>query len=275
MFQAKGNIFNTGGAGNLLAWSRITGRNAKGRGVSVALVDSGINAWHSHVGEVSGGVSVGLEEGRLVWEEDFRDNLGHGTAIAGIIRAKAPAVHLYGVRIFQRSLNTYPTVVAAAVKWAADRGIAVINLSLGTANSRYAPILHEACEYAAGCGSIVIAAACSADFPNIPGAAVPSHTAVPGGTAFPGWPAALNCVIGVQAGTICGWNDYRFHPGSLVEFTAHGFPRPLAGRPQNLNLQGNSFATGHLTALAACLLEKHPGMDVEGLRRLLQEIWSG
>lgn len=267
MLQAKGDIFNNGGAGNLLAWSRIVGRNAKGRGVSVALVDSGINPRHSHVGAVSGGVTVGLEEGRLVWDEDFRDNLGHGTAIAGIIRAKAPAVDLYGIRIFQRSLNTYPTVVAAAVKWAADRGIAVINLSLGTSNSRYVPILQEACEYAAGCGSIVIAAACSADIPNGPSAAAP------GNTSFPGWPAALNCVIGVQAGTICGWNDYRFHPGSLVEFTAHGFPRPLAGRPQSLNLQGNSFATGHLTALAACLLEKHPGMDVEGLRRLLQEIW--
>ncbi len=253
VLQAEGKSFNTGGVGNLLTWSQVAGRNVKGRGVPVALIDSGINARHSHVGPVSGGVAVSLEEGRLVWDDDFRDSLGHGTAIAGIIRAKAPAVNLYGVRIFQRSLNTYPTVVAAAVKWAADRGISIINLSLGTANSRYVPILQEACEYAADRGGIIIAAA--------------------GSAAFPGWPAALNCVIGVQAGTGCGWNDYSFHPGSLVEFTAHGFPRSLAGRPQSLNLRGNSFATGHLTALAACLLEKHPGMDVEGLRRLLQEIW--
>lgn len=254
VLQAKGNPFADGEAGSLLSWRSMVGRNIKGRGVGVALIDSGVNAGHSHVGKVSGGVAVSLEEGRVVWEDDFRDNMGHGTAIAGIIRAKAPAVELYGVRIFENSLTTYPTVAAAGIKWAADQGIPIINLSLGTANSHYAPILQEACEYAAGCGCIVIAAA--------------------GTAAEPGWPAALNCVIGVQAGTGCGWNDYIFQPGSLVEFTAHGFPRSLAGMPQRFNLQGNSFATGHLTALAACLREKYPVMDGEGFRRLVREIWS-
>lgn len=250
VLQAKSNKLITEVAGNLLSWRRLVGSNAEGRGIGIAIVDSGLNPWHSHIGEVSGGVAIKLEESRLVWNSDFQDFLGHGTAIAGIIRAKAPAVKLYGVRIFESSLNTYPTVATAGIKWAADRGIAIINLSFGTINSHYTPILQEACDYAASCGCIIIAAA---------------------GTAkIPGWPAALECVMGVKAGSQCEWDDYIFQPGNQVEFTAHGFPRSLAGRPQSLNLQGNSFATAHLSALAACLREQNPAMDGEGFRRLLQ-----
>ena len=233
---------------NQLTWGQLVSRNYKGRGVKVALVDSGINTQHSHVGKVSGGVGIRWEAGSLNWDEDYQDFLGHGTAIAGIIRTKAPAVELYGVKIFEKTLNTYPSVVATGIKWAANQGVNIINLSLGTPNSQYAPLLLEACEYAVNRGCMIIAAA--------------------GTSAHPGWPAALNCVLGVQSGVECGWQDYLFQPGSLVEFTAHGCPRILAGRPQSLNLRGNSFATGHLTALAACLLERYPDLDGDGLRRL-------
>ena len=70
-------------------------QQATGRNVKVAVIDSGINAHHSHIGQVSGGVKITCDaSGEIAFSDDYRDYDGHGTAVAGIIRAKAPGVAL-------------------------------------------------------------------------------------------------------------------------------------------------------------------------------------
>ena len=54
-----------------------------GRGVCVAVVDSGVNATHPHVGGVAGGIAID-EHG--VERADYLDRLGHGTAVTAAIR---------------------------------------------------------------------------------------------------------------------------------------------------------------------------------------------
>src|SRR5262249_2716660 len=90
--------------------------------------------------------------------DDFVDRVGHGTAVAAAIREKSPAVDLLAARIFDRQLATNVDVLVRAIRWAADEGAQLINLSLGTANPAHAETLAAAVSYAAERGSIVVSA---------------------------------------------------------------------------------------------------------------------
>jgi subtilisin family serine protease len=89
----------------------------------IAIVDSGIHATHPHVVEIAGGVSL--------VSDDYSDHLGHGTAVAGAIREKAPDAQLYSVKIFDRRLSTKFDVLLRALTWCVENKMDVINLSIG------------------------------------------------------------------------------------------------------------------------------------------------
>jgi subtilisin family serine protease len=58
-----------------------------GTGVRIALIDSGVNPAHSHVDPIAGGVAFGTGlNGEVLQTSDYRDTLGHGTALAGILK---------------------------------------------------------------------------------------------------------------------------------------------------------------------------------------------
>jgi len=132
---------------------------ANGAGVTVAIVDSGIDAGHPDLaGQVVGIVDcVGHDEvpGGCV-EGTGTDDAGHGTHVAGIVAAAtnngqgvagvAPGAHLLGIKVLANVCSPdggdadgdpeceaqgRESDVAQGVRWAADRGAAVINLSLG------------------------------------------------------------------------------------------------------------------------------------------------
>jgi hypothetical protein len=224
-----------------------------GHGVSIAVIDSGINPGHSHVGRVEGGIGIHLgENGAVVFEDDWNDALGHGTAIAGVLRAKAPGALLYSVRIFQQRLQASPEVAAAAIRWAADHGAQIINCSLSTPEARHRELFQTACDHAAARGACIIAAA-------LPGR----------GDLLP---ASLPGVIAVAADAACSWDEYRGcadGPSGGPLFLAHPSPRPLPGRPQEKNLQGASFAAAHIAAWAARIREQAPAADAAAIARIL------
>ncbi len=68
-----------------------------GRGVRIAVIDSGVHAAHPHVGGVAGGVAI-RPDGST--EAGFVDRLGHGTAVAAAIREKAPDAELFAIKVF-------------------------------------------------------------------------------------------------------------------------------------------------------------------------------
>ena len=125
-------------------------QQATGRNVKVAVIDSGINAHHSHVRQISGGVKITCDaSGEIAFSDDYRDYDGHGTAVAGIIRAKAPDVALYSVKILQDRLRTESRVLAAAIRSCIANDMRVINMSLGTHQASGIDALRQACEAAA------------------------------------------------------------------------------------------------------------------------------
>ena len=105
-----------------------------GRGIRIAVIDSGVNATHPHVGGVSGGVGIG-PEGRE--HDDYVDRLGHGTAVTAAIRERAPAAELFAVKVFDRSLSAPIEALVAAIDWAATHEMRLINLSLGTTKAEH------------------------------------------------------------------------------------------------------------------------------------------
>src|SRR6478609_8119761 len=105
-----------------------------GRGVRVAVVDSGVHASHPHVGGVAAGVAIEADGSKVA---DFVDRLGHGTAVAAAIHEKAPGVELVAVKVFWRTLSTDAATLVRGIDAAADLGAHVINLSLGTRDGKH------------------------------------------------------------------------------------------------------------------------------------------
>src|SRR5476649_788996 len=109
-----------------------------GKGILIAVIDSGVHAAHPHVGGVSGGIAV-REDGTVV--DEHVDHLGHGTAVTAAIREKAPEADILAIKVFWQSLATDVATLVRAIDEAAARGAAVINLSLGTADMRHRAVL--------------------------------------------------------------------------------------------------------------------------------------
>ena len=98
--------------------------------MKIAIIDSGIHAGHPHVGAVSGSIHFTADG----VGSDPVDRLGHGTAVAGVIREKVPAAHLFAVKVFDRRLSAQIGAILRALEWCRDQRMDLINLSLGTAN---------------------------------------------------------------------------------------------------------------------------------------------
>lgn len=213
-------------------------RDRTGRGVTVAVIDSGIHASHPHVGGVAGGAGMGAD-GEVT--EDFADRLGHGTAVAAAIKDKAPGVALYGVKVFHDALSTSVDALVRAVDWASSRGITLVNLSLGTPRSDRREALEEAVERARRRGSVVVSPA--------------EHDGVR-------WlPGSLPHAVGVACDPACGRHEIRIvsGPGGTDVVAASGYPRPIPGIDPERNLQGISFAAANVTGFLARWLEGYDG----------------
>ena len=226
-----------------------------GRGVRVAIIDSGVDASHPGVRHVTGGVdlSVGRDD-RIVDRSDgadLTDRAGHGTACAGIIRKKAPDADLFSIRIFDESLATEGRLLVAALGWAIEHRMDVVNLSLGTTEIGFRDALADVCRQAAEAGIILVAA---------------QHN-----EGVESYPAAFPDVIGVAAGKVHGRYAYFFRPDHAIECVARGDEQRLCWlRPPQIMAGGTSFATPHIAAIAALIRETHPGASLREVRAILQ-----
>src|SRR5262245_44489672 len=220
-----------------------------GKGVRVAVIDSGVHASHPHVGGVAGGVGI-LEDGSLV--DDYVDRLGHGTAVTAAIREKVPQAEIVVIKVFWQSLATDIRSLVRAIEVAAERRATVINLSLGTAATAHRSRLEAAIAASQGAGSVVV----SAHDDN--------------GTRW--LPGSLDDVVGVKADWTCDRRGYRV---STVDerslLVTAPFPRDIPGVPRARNLSGISFAVANASAFVARALEAAPGSDIAGVFQTLYE----
>jgi subtilisin family serine protease len=218
-----------------------------GRGVRVAVIDSGVNATHPHVGRVAGGIAID-EHGAE--HADYVDRLGHGTAVTAAIKEKAPDVDLFAVKVFDRSLSTGVGSLVAGIDWAAKAGAHLVNLSLGTSRQVHEQALREAVARASARGTLIVSAFDDGEARWLPG-------------CLPG-------VIPVLVDYALPRDEYRVADveGRPV-FHASGFAREIPGVPPERNLHGISLAVANMTGFAARAAEACADRSLESLIRAL------
>ena len=221
--------------------------HARGRGVDVAVIDSGVDATHPRLaGHLSGGCTVAKNRGgkiviREIKASQNRDNYGHGTAVAGIIADLAPAARIVSVRVLDEYNACTGDVLAAGLEWALEQKIRLLNMSLTTSKPAYIPQLYELCERAYVQNSIIVTA--KRNIGDL------------------GYPATFSSVISVDREEYAQKLRVHYRPQQVIEFDARGTQiRVLAPGGGYAIQTGTSFATPHVCGMVALLLEVFPGL---------------
>lgn len=219
---------------------------ATGKGVRVAVIDSGVDAGHPALEgcvEVDAGIEVTVEAdgGTVDHPGPHPDAFGHGTAVAGIIHSLAPEASITSVKVLGPRLGGKAAGFLRGLGWAVAQGFDVINLSLGTNRREWALAFYEVCDEAYFRNCFVVTAA-NNNF----------------GVSFPSLYGSVTSVACNLA-----TDPFRFHwnPDPPTEFLARGIdvdvPWVGGGR---LQTTGNSFAAPHIAGIAALIRSKHPGL---------------
>ena len=232
-------------------------RKTKGRGVVVAVVDSGVRTRHADL------------RSHLLKGRDFaspgtppEDTNGHGTHVTGIITAVAgnhrgvaglaPATTILPVRVLDRHGEGGSDDVARGIVWAADQGADVINLSLTLRRSDTAT--KAAVAYAISKDVVVVAAAGNNGCSGTAGSATTFPAAYPGVIGV----GALNQNSKVASYSSCGSFVDVVAPGSGIISTMIG--RPAAslgcGKRGYCTMNGTSMAAPYVSASAALLIAR-------------------
>jgi subtilisin len=230
---------------------------ATGKGVKVAIIDSGVDATHPLVGGVAGGVVVEPDDSapqgvRLV-EGEHEDLFGHGTACAGIIRKAAPECDIYSVRVLGSRLTGRGAAFAAGLQWAIDNGMHVVNMSLSTGRATFFGTFHRLADEAYFKNTVLV---CAVN--NVPA---------------PSYPSQFSAVVSVAAREGDDPFSIAYNPAPPVEFGAPGLDVEVAwlgGR--TVRTTGNSFACPHVAGLVARILSKHPGLTPFQVKTVLHSI---
>lgn len=240
---------------------RYRGREFTGKGVTVAVIDSGIDVSDPRLqGRTIDGWNIQLgATGHAILGGDFTDENGHGTNMAAAVTMMAPDVSLMGVRIMDAQLRTSADLMAAGIETAFRAGAKVISLSLGTPNMGKALLLRDCCALAVENNAVVLAAA---------------HPK--GDRAYP---ADLPETIGVATHPDCPIEKYYF-------FQPHRFPRQQWGNLTGKFLthgyewrdgergafKGSGIATAYLAGRLACLREAMPNESAMGIIEVLRQV---
>jgi membrane-anchored mycosin MYCP len=225
---------------------------ARGQGITVAVVDSGVDYSPQLAGKV---------DAVDVTHTGFRDCVGHGTAVAAIIAARnfqargvpfegvAPAARILSVKVNSQAVGNSPTTgnsttLAQGIIDAATLGAQVINVSVQT---RSTPELRRAVRFALRRGAVIVAA---------------GGNDGPGTGTGPFYPASYPGVLSVGAvgsdGSLAPFSDL----GSHVAVTAPGVNVTSAwpGGYANGSLNGTSFATAFVSGVAALVRSRFRGL---------------
>lgn len=234
-------------------------RIADGRGVTVAVIDSGVDTRHP---QLAGAVAPGRDflspggDGTL-------DCVGHGTAVASVIAARpvpgvafrglAPAARIVPVRVTEQQVidgrkvgeKGSPAGFAAAIRWAVTQRADVINLSV-VMYDRSSPAVEAAIAEAVAADVVVVAAVGNLHDKGDP---------VP-------YPAAHPGVLGVGAIGADGQREPFSQVGPYVDVTAPG-GRVVAAAPGRGHTEndGTSYATPFVAATAALVRQRFPDLS--------------
>ncbi len=238
------------------AWSSETGS----REVIVAVADTGVDYNHPDLADnmwedpgtgfpgknFTGGTDDPMDD------HDTADGNSHGTHVAGIIGGSSKASGIAGVSWRSRIMAVkvmgsdgrgYDFHIGEGIIYAADNGVDIINLSLGT--DGYSPIMTAAVDYAYQQGSFIVAAAGNE------------------GAASISYPAALDNVLAVGASEKsddkAGFSNF----GEGLDIVAPGVDIKSTiklSKGTHGNMSGTSMAAPFASGVAALIISHFKGM---------------
>ncbi|WOB45464.1 peptidase S8 [Thermoleptolyngbya oregonensis NK1-22] len=242
---------------------------SKGAGTTIAVIDTGIAPVPD------------LQQTKFVPGYDFVndreeaiDDNGHGTHVAGTIAQStnnnlgvagiAYKASLMPLKVLGAEGGGTVTDIAEAIRFAADHGADVINLSLGGGGD--AGVMRDAIDYAHGKGVVIVAAAGNANtnaagFPARYGNVIAVSAVDATGAKAPYSNFGAGVDIAAPGGAFEGEND----AGGILQQTID----PETGEPVFRAFQGTSMAAPHVAAVAA--LVKSVGItEPEAIAQILK-----
>lgn len=259
----------------------LAARGLDGTGVTVGIVDTGINPDHPDLR----GVKLAAWKDLVNGKASPYDDEGHGSHVAGIVagqkvRGVAPHASLVVVKAISATGEGSDANVASGIDFAVANGAKVICLSLGGGKL---PILGTQSENAAKAAlakGVLVVAAAGNDGPNNGDVSAPAS--VPGVIAVAAVDANLRVADFSSRGSdndpvIGGLGLPRSDPDKKPEIAAPGVDIMSAWKGTDYaSAKGTSQATPFVAGALALLLQAHPGaapadaQGVETVKRWLE-----
>jgi len=244
-------------------------RKGNGRGIKVALLDSGIELSHpmlrglrlaDDIAFVKVNSMIAREAGRGI------DVYGHGTGVAYMLHRIAPEAQIGSFRVLNQNLGSSSKKIQTAALEAIRRGYHILNCSFGCDAEKkdaiYYSIFKNWFDEAYRHGVHIVSACDNHDYRK------------------PEWPGHFPTVITVNMARtqtddlLFRWeHEQGRHSDHLVEFAAPGYDLRLPTKNGgDQSTKGSSFAAPHAAGLLARLLSVHPAIKPSVAKALLQEI---
>jgi subtilisin family serine protease len=244
--------------------------NGRGRGIKIAVLDSGIELSHPELHHLrliddlayelnAEGVPKRIA-GRGI------DLYGHGTAVASVIHRAAPEAQIGSFRVLDDKLGGKRPLIQEAALTAIDRGYHILNCSFGSeARLDTIGFFKSWVDYAYRQGVHVVSACNNSYFRN------------------PEWPGYFPSVVTVNMANtesddlFFRWDlSFGSEARHLVEFAARGVDLKIPWKGNRIaKHSGSSFAAPHVAGLLSRLLSVYPNVKPLVAKSLLQEVAKG
>lgn len=244
--------------------ARTDGFQGSGSGVTVAVLDTGIDATHAElIGKVDGAYTFNVQNWQAEAHDPSIDTEGHGTHVAGLICGTtvgvAPGARVLNGIMLPNGLGTLSNFILA-LEWAAQRPeVQIVNMSAGLPG--YLPEMREAVADLLSVGVLFICAT---------GNEGRNRTRSPGNYIEALSVGAVDSRGRVASFSSSGILVADHHQYIVPDLVAPGeavYSSIMGGGYEAWN--GTSMATPIVAGVAALILEKYPEITVVELEEAL------
>jgi subtilisin family serine protease len=252
-----------------------------GEGVTVAVVDSGIDATHP---DLAGGKVVA--EANFSETADATDRFGHGTHVASIAAGTgaasdgaytgvAPGAQLLNAKVLDDEGYGLDSAVIAGLEWSVEQGADIVNLSLGAKDEPgLDPVEKAVNSLSASSDALIVASAGNVPWPTESSVSSPASAdaALAAGAVDDADALAEFSATGPRLGDNAVKPDITAPGVEIGAAAVEGSPIAEDGTPVAdgyVGLSGTSMAAPHVSGAAALLAQRHPGWTGERLKAAL------